>query len=150
MTALVRNARVRDLPGIAILVLIVFLAGASMATAQTAVTTYHNDNYRTGWNSTETVLTPANVGSSSFGLLFKVKLDDQVDAQPLVVPGVNITAGKFPGTHDVVYVVTENDTVYAIDATASTVLLTQSLGSLCRCRSAAITTDRTLASIQPR
>jgi hypothetical protein len=103
-------------------------AGALTSASQTAVTTYHNDNYRTGWNSTETVLTPANVGSSSFGLLFKVKLDDQVDAQPLVVPGVNITAGKFPGTHDVVYVVTENDTVYAIDADISTVLLTQSLG----------------------
>ncbi len=103
-------------------------AGALTSASQTAVTTYHNDNYRTGWNSTETVLTPANVGSSSFGLLFKVKLDDQVDAQPLVVPGVNITAGKFPGTHDVVYVVTENDTVYAIDANTSTVLLTQSLG----------------------
>lgn len=103
-------------------------AGALTSASQTAVTTYHNDNYRTGWNSTETVLTPANVGSSSFGLLFKVKLDDQVDAQPLVVPGVNITAGKFPGTHDVVYVVTENDTAYAIDANTSTVLLTQSLG----------------------
>jgi hypothetical protein len=103
-------------------------AGALTSASQTAVTTYHNDNYRTGWNSTETVLTPANVGSSSFGLLFKVKLDDQVDAQPLVVPGVSITAGKFPGTHDVVYVVTENDTVYAIDANTSAVLLTQSLG----------------------
>jgi len=103
-------------------------AGALTSASQTAVTTYHNDNYRTGWNSTETVLTPANVGSSSFGLLFKVKLDDQVDAQPLVAPGVNITAGKFPGTHDVVYIVTENNTVYAIDANASTVLLTQSLG----------------------
>ena len=57
-------------------------AGALTSASQTAVTTYHNDNYRTGWNSTETVLTPANVGSSSFGLLFKVKLDDQVDAVP--------------------------------------------------------------------
>jgi hypothetical protein len=103
-------------------------AGVLTVASQTAVTTYHNDNYRTGWNSTETVLTPANVGSSSFGLLFKVKLDDQVDAQPLVVPGVNITAGKFPGIHDVVYVVTESDTVYAIDANTSTLLLTQSLG----------------------
>jgi hypothetical protein len=105
-----------------------FLAGSLTAVSQTAVTTYHNDNYRTGWNSTETVLTPANVGSSSFGPLFKVRLDDQVDAQPLVVPGVNITAGKFPGTHDVVYVVSESDTVYAIDADAGTVLLTQSMG----------------------
>jgi hypothetical protein len=103
--------------------------GALKAGSQTAVTTYHNDNYRTGWNSTETVLTPANVGSSSFGVLFKVKLDDQVDAQPLIVPGVNITAGNFPGVHDVVYVATENDTVYAIDANSSSVLLTQSLGT---------------------
>jgi hypothetical protein len=102
--------------------------GALTSASQTAVTTYHNDNYRTGWNSTETVLTPATVGSTSFGLLLKVKLDDQVDAQPLVVPGVNITAGKFPGIHDVVYVVTESDTVYAIDANTGTVLLAQSLG----------------------
>jgi hypothetical protein len=56
-----------------------------------AVTTYHNDNRRTGLNSHETILTPANVGSSAFGLLHTVTLDDQVDAQPLVVPGVNIT-----------------------------------------------------------
>jgi hypothetical protein len=99
------------------------------ASAQTAVTTYHNDNNRTGWNATETSLTPANVKASSFGLLYKVSLDDQVDAQPLVVPGVNITAGKFQGTHDVVYVATGNDTVYAIDADAGTVLLSVSLGT---------------------
>ncbi len=114
--------------GIAILVPIVFVTGVSMSAAQTAVTTYHYDNYRTGWNSTETVLTPANVNSSSFGLLITVTLDDQVDAQPLVVPAVNITAGDYQGTHDVVYVVTENNTVYAIDANAGTVLLSQHLG----------------------
>jgi hypothetical protein len=101
---------------------------ATLAGAQTAVTTYHNDNYRTGWNSTESTLTPANVNSSSFGLLAKVEVDDQVDAQPLIVPGVVITAGKYQGTHDVVYVATGNDTVYAIDADAGTVLLSQSLG----------------------
>jgi hypothetical protein len=99
------------------------------ALTQTAVTTYHNDNYRTGWNSSETALTPATVGSSSFGLLAKVAVDDQVDTVPLIVPGVNITAGKFQGTHDVVYIATGNDTVYAIDATAGTVLLKQSLGT---------------------
>ena len=74
------------------------------------------------------MLTPANVNSSSFGLLVRVKLDDQVDAQPLVVPGVNITTGDNQGTHDVVYVVTESNTVYAIDANAGTVLLTRYLG----------------------
>lgn len=97
--------------------------------AQTAVTTYHGDNYRTGWNSTETTLTPANVNASSFGLLATVTVDDQVDAQPLVVPNVNITAGSFQGKHNVVYVVTGNDTVYAIDANVGTVLLSNHLGT---------------------
>jgi hypothetical protein len=125
MTPLCLNARIRVLAGIASLLL---LAHASTAAAQTAVTTYHNDNYRTGWNSTESVLTPANVTASTFGMLAKVPLDDQVDAQPLVIPAVNITAGSNQGTHDVVYVATGNDTVYAIDANAGTVLLTTSLG----------------------
>jgi hypothetical protein len=128
MTSLCRIAHVRGLAGTVSLGFVLFLAN-TFAAAQTAVTTYHNDNYRTGWNSTETVLTPANVNSSSFGLLTMVTLDDQVDAQPLVVPGVNITAGNNQGTHDVVYVVTGNDTVYAIDANVGTVLLSQHLGT---------------------
>ena len=88
------------------------LFAGSLATAQTAITTYHVDNNRTGWNSHETVLTPANVGSSSFGLLKGVPLDDQVDGQPLFVPAVNITAGSHRGVHDVVYVATEGNTIY--------------------------------------
>ncbi len=96
--------------------------------AQTAVTTYHYDNNRTGWNQTETALTPATVGSSSFGLLKTVTLNDQVDAQPLFVPGVQITAGNYQGTHDVVYVATESNTVYAIDAESGTVLLSPKFG----------------------
>jgi len=51
-----------------------------------------------------------------------------VDAQPLVVPGVNITTGNYQGQHDVVYVVTENDSVYGIDANSGTILLQTSLG----------------------
>jgi|SRR5579872_87997 len=105
-----------------------FLAIALTAVAQTSVTTYHNDNYRTGWNSTETTLTPANVATSSFGLLSTVSIDDQVDAVPLVVPGVNITAGGNQGTHDVVYIASGNNTVYAIDANSGAVLLTTNLG----------------------
>jgi hypothetical protein len=58
-----------------------------------------------------------------------VKLDDQVDAQPLVVPGVQITAGNYQGTHDVVYVATENNTVYAIDVHSGTVLLNPNFGT---------------------
>ena len=87
-----------------------------LAAAQVSITTYHYDNNRTGWNQNETVLTPATVGSTSFGLLHKVGLDDQVDGQPLLVPGVLITAGNNQGLHDVVYVATEGNTVYAIDA----------------------------------
>src|ERR1700691_5322762 len=128
MTPLRRNAYL-GLAQAASLVLVCFLASVSTVFAQTSVTTYHNDNYRTGWNSSETVLTPANVNSSQFGLLTTVKLDDQVDAQPLLVPSVNITAGGNPGTHTGVYVVAENDTVYAIDANAGTVLLSQNLGN---------------------
>jgi len=116
----------RGLAGIAGLASILFVAHSGAA--QTAVTTYHNDNYRTGWNSAESVLTPSTVNTSSFGLLANVAVDDQVDAQPLVVPGVNITAGTNQGVHDVVYIATGNDTVYAIDADAGTVLLSQNLG----------------------
>jgi len=121
------DAHIRGLVGIASL-FSALVAITLTATAQTAVTTYHNDNNRTGWNSAETTLTPANVNSTSFGLLSNVVVDDQVDAQPLVVPGVNITAGSFQGTHDVVYIATGNDTVYAIDANSGMVLLSQSLG----------------------
>ena len=73
-------------------------------------------------------LTPAKVGTPSFGLLRTVMLDDQVDAQPLMMPGVLITAGQFQGPHDVVYVATEHNTVYAIDAHSGTVLLSRNLG----------------------
>jgi hypothetical protein len=105
------------------------LFSVSLAAAQTAITTYHVDNNRTGWNSHETVLTPSNVGSSSFGLLKTVALDDQVDGQPLFVPGVTISAGSHRGLHDVVYVATEGNTIYAIDAEAGTVLLKPNFGA---------------------
>lgn len=107
---------------------IVVLVAASLAAGQ-AVTTYHVDNNRTGWNSHETVLTPANVGSTSFGLLHSVALNDQVDNQPLFVPAVNITAGSSKGTHDVVYVAAESNTIYAIDAESGAVLLNPSFGT---------------------
>ncbi len=93
-----------------------------------AVTTYHYDNYRTGWNQNETILNPSNVASSSFELLQTVTLDNQVDAQPLVVPGVNITDGNYQGTHDVVYVGTASNTLYAIDTESGTILLSPNFG----------------------
>jgi hypothetical protein len=92
-----------------------------------AVATYHYDNQRTGWNGNETKLTPANVGSTSFGVLAEVVLDDQVDAQPLVVPNQQITAGPTPGAYQVVYVATEANTIYAIRASNGAVLLKEHL-----------------------
>jgi outer membrane protein assembly factor BamB len=80
--------------------------------SQVSVLTQHNDNLRDGTNASETVLTPANVNVSQFGMLFKVSVDDQVFAQPLVDASVNIGGA----THSVVYVATSNNSVYAFDA----------------------------------
>ena len=93
----------------------VFAFGAPAAPPPpVSVTTYHNDNYRTGWNNAESVLTPTKVSGGSFNLLHTVALDDQVDAQPLIVNNETINGGQ----HNVVYVATENNSVYAIDASS--------------------------------
>ena len=81
------------------------------------VTTYHNDDARTGQNLNESILTPANVNSSNFGKLFVIPADGKVDGQPLYLGGVNIPS---KGTHNVVYVVTEHGSVYAVDADSGT------------------------------
>ncbi|MGB7600166.1 MAG: fibronectin type III domain-containing protein, partial [Candidatus Sulfotelmatobacter sp.] len=75
--------------------------------------TFHNDNLRTGQNTSETVLTPANVNPTQFGKLFSYSIDGIAFASPLYVAGVNIPSN---GIHNVVYVATENDSVYAFDA----------------------------------
>jgi hypothetical protein len=121
--------RLRRVSGLCRSVLLVCLGAVSArAGGPQAVTTYHYDNYRTGWNSNETILTPANVNKSSFGVLHIVPLNDQVDGQPLYMPAVNITAGPYPGTHDVVYVATESNTIYAVDAESGTILLSPNFG----------------------
>ena len=85
--------------------------------SSTDVTTYHYDNLRTGQNTHETTLTHANVNSSTFGLLGSFPVDGHVDAQPLYLSAVAIPG---QGTKNVLYVVTEHDSVYAFDADSVT------------------------------
>src|SRR5271168_1686601 len=88
------------------------LVMAFASQAQTNVLTYHNDNGRTGQNLNETILTPLNVNSTNFGSLAFLPVDGLVDAEPLYV--ANLTVGG--ATHNVLFVVTENDSAYAFDA----------------------------------
>ena len=86
---------------------------ALAANGQVSVWTYHNNNHRDGANLNETVLNLTNVNSTAFGKLFSCAVDGYVYAQPLYVPNVAI-AGQ--GTHNVLFIATEHDTVYAWDA----------------------------------
>lgn len=92
-------------------------AGIGISQAQTAVTTWHYDNARTGANSHETILTPINVNSAQFGQLFTQPVDGLVVGQALYLPGVTIPGA---GLHNVVYVATMHDSVYAFDADNAT------------------------------
>jgi hypothetical protein len=87
-----------------------------------SVLSYRNGTSNTGDYPAETVLTPANVKSSTFGKLFSTPIDGQVYAQPLVVAGEDVTVGPQPGRHNVVLVATENDSLYAIDAASGAIL----------------------------
>lgn len=100
----------------------IFLAFCSTAESQTSVLTHHNDIARTGANTTETVLTPQNVNSTTFGKLFSDPVDGQVYAQPLYVPSVTMGTGTAQAgtTHNVIFVATEHDSVYAFDADSNT------------------------------
>ena len=98
------------------LILFVYLTAVHTAAAAVDVLTQHNDLSRTGTNLHETTLKPATVDSHHFGMLFKRVLDDQLYTQPLVVTDLKIGGG----THDVVYVTTVNNSVYAFDANDAT------------------------------
>lgn len=80
---------------------------------QVAVTTWHYDNARTSANTWETTLTPSNVNSTSFGKLFTYPVDGLIVGQPLYLPNVSIVG---QGVHNIVYVCTMHDSVYAFDA----------------------------------
>lgn len=101
---------------------LVLLAGCS----RIHVATYHNNNLRTGWNASERHLKYSNVHSLT---ALSVTLDDEVDTQPLIAPKVKITSGPHRGRHDVVYVATEGNTIYAIDANSGQILLHPNFGT---------------------
>lgn len=101
----------------------VVLALSLPAPAQVAVTTYQNDNYRSGANTHETTLTPSNVNVSQFGRKTVFNVTGYVYAQPLYVPNVNINGVM----HNVLYVATEHDQVYAFDVNSGQQLWNRNL-----------------------
>lgn len=113
--ALFSNRAARSL-GLTLLACVALL---SPALAQSSFVTSRGNSARTGANTNETLLTPANVNKNSFGRLFSFPVDYVVLAQPLYVPNVDIPG---QGTHNVIYVVTQMDSVYAIDADTGTQL----------------------------
>ncbi|HVM94296.1 MAG TPA: Ig-like domain-containing protein [Terriglobales bacterium] len=105
----------------------IVLMVVSPTLAQPGQFTSRGDKTRSASNTQEYLLTPSNVNKNNFGHLFSVPIDYQALAQPLYVPGVTINAGPYAGTvHNVVYVATQSDMVYAIDADAGTILWQQS------------------------
>ena len=97
------------------LVSLVFLTPILWAQTPTAVPvlTWRYDNTHSGANTQETLLSPANVNVNSFGKLFSLPVDSTVYAQPLYVPGLQMSDGT---VHNVLFVATENDSIYAFDA----------------------------------
>jgi hypothetical protein len=98
---------------LALFAFLLAVAAAAPAWPQTSVITRHYDGSRTGANLNETILNTSNVNVNTFGKLFTYTVDGEIYAQPLYVPNVSIP-GK--GAHNVVYVVTMKDVVYAFDA----------------------------------
>jgi hypothetical protein len=102
---------------IVVYVVLLGVAAVTVSSAQIAVTTWHYDNARSGANPDETFLTPQNVNAKQFGKLFTQPVDGQVIGQALYLPGIAIPKA---GVHNVVYVTTMNDSVYAFDADSAT------------------------------
>ncbi|MGA8153363.1 MAG: pyrrolo-quinoline quinone [Terriglobales bacterium] len=86
---------------------------ASLTVNSNDVVTYHNDNARTGQNLNETTLTPANVNSAHFGKIGFDAVDGKVDGEPLYLGSVTLSNQE---VHNVLYVATEHDSLYAFDA----------------------------------
>jgi hypothetical protein len=93
--------------------ILLFLSLALCLEAQVNVLTWHNDVARSGQNLKETILTPSNVTSATFGKLFTITVDGKVDAQPLYVSSL---AMRGSGFHNVLFLATEHGSAYAFDA----------------------------------
>ena len=111
------------LGALTILAALSFLVCLPQARAQVSVLTNKYDNARDGQNASETLLSSANVNSNQFGKLFTYPVDGYVSAQPLYMYGLTINGT----THNVAFVATEHDSVFAIDADAGTLLWQTSL-----------------------
>jgi hypothetical protein len=92
--------------------------------AQNDVLTWHNDVARTGQNLSEAILTPALINSKNFGLIANVAADGKVDAQPLYASAITLPG---QGTHNILYIATEHDSVYAVNADSGTIYWQKSL-----------------------
>ncbi len=97
---------------VAALFLVLVTLHPRLAPAQTSVVTWHYNNSRNAVNTTETVLTPANVNPRGFGKLYTQPLDGLVVGHPLYLPSLSIPGN---GVHNVVFVATMEDSVYAFD-----------------------------------
>jgi hypothetical protein len=96
-----------------LLALSIFAACATLSTGQANVLTWHNDNWRDGLNSTESILNQANVNPKQFGKICSAVFDGQIFGQPLVVSS---------GGNNTVYVATMNDSVYSVDGTTCQII----------------------------
>ena len=112
MPSAARRQRQCLTPVSAFLVFCFCLLSSSFAFSQVQVLTEHNDLFRSGANTSETVLTPANVNFSTFGKLFTQSVDGYIVGQPLYLSAVKFPDGS---THNVVYVATQHDSVFAFD-----------------------------------
>jgi len=119
--------RYRLAPGVRVVAVVRSRAGVKTVVAPSGVqvdyATYHFDSLRTGWNPYEPALNTSNVNATTFGQLWSLTVDGNVYAQPLYVANVTMPDQT---VHNVLYVATCNDTLYALDADSGATLWTRS------------------------
>jgi hypothetical protein len=116
---------------LSLLVVSIFIwALACLSADATSAPTYRYNSTGQGVNSTETLLTPSNVNTTTFGKKFSNAVDGTVYAQPLYMPSISVTGGSYAGTHNLVFVATQHDSLYAIDADSGVVVWKDSFTTL--------------------